>query len=317
MLDYSLGQTLLVAPDVPYARIAATLAALGWREEHLAAHPPLVAGEPEVASWSWQGRKPFVVYSYNPVVQLRILDVASVPPVLRGAIAQSLPLLDEPAIRRGFTSSDAKARLRSLWAVQVIERLDFEDEIERMARDPEPILAEQAIEVQDRLAAIDEARLETLTGLRLLAEAAPQLIRRLGEPGFAASLKPTEADLPVLFDADLKAPLRDAVNAIHAGRLQLSPLEPEASIEVFAAPAGLLRWANPVSEKFPRGYRDIAGWMNPQRIWLAWTVTTPRGGTVRYDGLAWLDGHWAWLPKIYRYLAPYLLGPGGTSARKH
>ena len=85
-----------------------------------------------------------------------------------------------------------------------------------------------------------------------------------------------------------------------------------------AAPAGLLRWANELSDRFPGGYREIAPWMNPQPIWLAWACKAADGGAVRYDGLAFLNDHWVWIPKAFRVVAPIvakrLVRPAGGSA---
>ena len=86
---------------------------------------------------------------------------------------------------------------------------------------------------------------------------------------------------------------------------QLHRLSDDARIKVTAVPAGLLRWSNEQSDKFPGAYRDISGWMNPACIWMTWTIKD--GSSMRYDGLAWVEDHWVWLPKIYRILGPLCL----------
>jgi len=70
-------------------------------------------------------------------------------------------------------------------------------------------------------------------------------------------------------------------------------------LELTAAPAGLLRSPNELSDRFPRGYRDIAGWMNPSGTWITWAWAGARGASVRFDGLAWVDDHWCWMPKVF------------------
>jgi hypothetical protein len=119
-----------------------------------------------------------------------------------------------------------------------------------------------------------------------------------------------------LFDENLATVAARAVAAVYGQRMRVA-VEPDARIEVFPCLAGLLRWPNPLSEKFPRGYRDIAGWMQPHRVWLCWAVTTAGGATVRYDGLVWLHGRWLWMPGIYRYLAPYLLEDPAAAGGRH
>ena len=77
-----------------------------------------------------------------------------------------------------------------------------------------------------------------------------------------------------------------------------------AELDIHLAPAGLLAQVHPLSRPFPGGYRGIAALLDPHRVWAAWTVRAPgqRQG-MAYDGLVWLDDHWAWLPKPYRVLA--------------
>jgi hypothetical protein len=305
---YQLGQVLLADPTVSFTEIAAAMERIGLeRQDSGTATQPFVEGEPETASWWWHGRKPFVIYTFNPVVKLRVLDVATLPPGMRGAIASQVRIMDRSRIIPLFEAGDPRDRLLGLWSAQASEDLELIPYAERLANDPDPVVAEQARLVVQRLRQINEARYEALASLRILTDATPPLIARLSDAAFVETLKPGDDDLPALFDQNLTPLLGEAVNAIYSGKLRISKLEPDASIKVFGAAAGMLRWPNMLSEKFPLGYRDVAGWMNPHRIWLAWTVTTPSGGTVRYDGLAWLDRRWVWLPKIYRYLAPYLL----------
>jgi hypothetical protein len=313
MSEYQLGQTLLVEPQTPFEQIAAGLEKLGWERQNGAlAGKPLIQGEPETASWWWHGHKPIVIYTFNPVVKLRVLDVATLPPVMRAAIVFNLPILQETDIEKLLDSTDPRERLRGLWAAQELEKLDLIPKVDRLTKDPDSVAAEQARNVLDRLRRINEARYEALANLRMLTDAAPQLIRKLSDPAFIMGLKPTDADLAELFDGDLKPVLTTAVENVYSRKLRISPVEPDANIQVLAAAAGMLRWPNMLSEKFPLGYRDIAGWMNPRRVWLCWSITTPQGGTVRYDGLAWVNSRWVWLPKIYRYLAPYLLETPGA-----
>jgi len=308
MREYQLGQALLVEPQVPFQDIAAAMQRLGWqRQDSGATGKPLIEGEPESASWWWHGRKPFVIYTFNPVAKLRVLDVATLPPAMRGGIASQLPLLDDSKLAALFDSHDPRKRLLALWAAQEIEQLDFISEADRLASDADPVVAEQARNVRDRLRQINETRFKALANLRLLTETAPGLIRQLTDPAFVQTLRPTPEDVVDLFDENLKPVLVSAADSLYSSQLKMPRLEPNASIEAFALTAGMLRSPNMLSEKFPLAYRDIAGWMNPRRVWLAWTVKTPAGGTVRYDGLAWLSGRWVWLPKVYRFIAPFLL----------
>ena len=312
------GQVLLPLAEVPFEEIAICLKRLGWtREDQPSDHPPLIQGEPEVATWTFHGGKPFIIYTFNPIARLRVLDVATAPPAVRMAIAQQIPLIDEVQLSKLFDSQDPKARLRALWAAKEVERVDLLARVEKLKQDPEPAIAEQAGEVAAQLERMDAARTSMLVNLQILAEAAPSMIMQMSNPEFVRALKPNERDLTELFDEQLLAPARSAVSQIYQKTPTLSPIEPGGEIDVVAAPAGLLRWPNMLSNKFPLGYRDMAGWMEPQHIWMIWTVTSPGGDKVRYDGLVWLEDKWLWLPKIFRYVAPYLMSPLMPSAGSH
>jgi hypothetical protein len=318
MFANQLGQTLLVECKTPFATIEKVMSELGWsRENQSPETPPLMRDEPEFATWSFGGLKPFVIYTFNPVVSMRVLDVATLPPAMRSKLAEKLPIIDDRKISALFESDDVKERLLALWAAQETERVDWLKKVERLKSDPESIIGEQAELITNRLKSMNAARISMLTELKVLGETAPKLISQLTRPKFVQSLKPTQADLKKLFDEYLVDSLTACVEAIYKQQPRIQPLEYDSSIEVFASPAGLLRWPNMLSNKFPGGYRDIAGWMNPHCIWMAWTITTPVGGATRYDGLVWLENKWLWLPKIFRYLTPYLMTSAASSSSHH
>jgi hypothetical protein len=78
-------------------------------------------------------------------------------------------------------------------------------------------------------------------------------------------------------------------------------VDPDWRIEAHLAPAGLLGSDNELSRPFPGGYRKIASWLNPHRVWVCWHYRPPDAGAgIAMNGLVWLDDHWAWLPKPYR-----------------
>lgn len=78
-------------------------------------------------------------------------------------------------------------------------------------------------------------------------------------------------------------------------------IDPSARIEVHLCPAGLLGDDNALSRPFPSGYRQIADWLDPQRVWVAWRYVAPgAAGGIAMNGLVWLDDHFAWFPKPWR-----------------
>ena len=59
----------------------------------------------------------------------------------------------------------------------------------------------------------------------------------------------------------------------------------------------LIAWTGN-AERFPGGYRKLGGWLQPGLTWIRWKFLEP-GETLgmAYDGLVWMDDHWAWFPK--------------------
>ena len=59
-----------------------------------------------------------------------------------------------------------------------------------------------------------------------------------------------------------------------------------------------------IGEIFPGGYRQIAHYLLPDKIWLTWKYVKPgESSGMSYDGLVWLEERFAWFPKPWRILA--------------
>lgn len=308
--EAKLGQSLVIRPDVPFTAIEAAMQRLGWTREMAVAprDETLIAGEPELASWSAGGQKPMVTYTFNPVAALRVFDVATVPPVARKMIAEHIPVLSEADIEQLLHADSVRSRLLGLWAAQETERIDLIDDIAGLQQDRDSTVVREAARVVARLECIAEARVQVFTKLCLLADAASALVTQFSDPAFVESVKPRREDFLDLFDEPLGQRLYE-YRSTSAAPARVTPRAAAgADIEATAAPAGLLRWSNELSDRFPLAYRDIAGWMNPSRVWLTWTVGKRGSGSARYDGLAWMGDRWVWLPKVYRDVAA-VLGP--------
>jgi hypothetical protein len=301
---FDLDQTLIVAPDVAFAAIAAAVEATGLARTETADRAPLIAGEPEFATWSRDGKKPFVIYTLNPVAMLRVLDVATAPPRLRAALASGLPLLSREDVAALIEAADTRTALRGLWAARETQRIDLLPRIQQLARSASGLVAEQAAAVAADLAAMASAQETAMIGLRGIALSAEPVIAQMRDPDYCRGLRPDRDACAALFDAELAGPIAEAAEALFASAPAATP--PVGSPEAMAATAGLLRWPNALSQAFPRGYRVIAGWMTPQRVWLTWLARSATGGATRYDGLAWLGDRWVWLPKPFRIVAPLL-----------
>ena len=319
MYEHRLGQTLILKPDVEFSVIDSVMAKAGWHQSRTSSNSePLLSGEPEHMTWSWQGGKPFIVYTFNPVAKLRVLDVATLPPSKRAELAVQIGVLTDEELEQLFHSNDPKKRLLGLWAVGECQRLDLAHLVHGLLKDEEAVIRNQSEIVADKLKHIADERVNVLTSLRLIASAAEKLIRDIHRrPDLIPTLIPSIDDCRELFDEGLAESIHKAVIKVYASVPNLVPGSMYSHLEVNAANAGLLRWSNELSEKFPRGYRDVAGWMRPDKVWLCWSWVEPLPGEdlnsgefsrstkrVSFDGLAWIKDHWVWLPKMHRMVKP-------------
>lgn len=314
--DY-IDKTLIVDPNYDFNRLAKVMADLGWRRERPSTdQKPLVADEPEVASWSCAGAKPYIIYTYNPVVSLRVLDVETLPPELRAGLIEKIPTIDSTVIQQWISSTEPRDRLRAVWCAKEIENLSFIEPLNALIDDGEKVVAREARAAQGKLLKVETAREQVFVSLKILESSIAQFIPRLSDPNFVAGLKPDRATLISLFDEQFTDLLSNVVDRVYYPGLCIDNFEADTCIDVFPCPAEFLRAPNPYSEKFPGGYRVIAGWLKTSPIWVAWTQTSANGDTLRYDGLVWANERWVWLPKIFRYLSPYLFNHSANQ-QKH
>jgi len=149
-----------------------------------------------------------------------------------------------------------------------------------------------------------ERVLELVEALTPLVLSVLQSIASDGEGGAVRELLPRESDYGVAFTGEAAAAARDYYGEWWPRQLAegVAPsVDADWRIEAHLAPAGLLGSDNVLSRPFPGGYRKIAPWLNPHRVWVCWHYRPPgRGAGVGMNGLVWLDDHWAWFPKPYR-----------------
>jgi hypothetical protein len=305
MMPYAIDQTLIVHPDTHFEKIDIALSRIGLTLERRA-NASLIDYEPEFASWHCDGHKPIVIYSFNPIVGLRVLDVATLSPALRAKIFDALPILLDTDIEDYLFSPQAKSRLLGLFAIQELQRIDLTHQTFRLQSDPDPQVANTSKTIHLELENIISKRQELKTNLVLLEEAAKDAIAQLNNPIRTAQLKPTRSEVASLFDETLTTPLCQLIDELYL-QPPVTDHESDERLTVTAANAGLLRWQNELSQKFSRGYRDMSGWIQPQWIWLTWSWSSPSeepfNSGSRYDGLVWSGTRWVWIPKAYQLIA--------------
>lgn len=310
--DPELGTVLILDPGLAFAALAEVMVRQGYRAEPLPGEvPDLLAGEPQVAVWSRGGQRPYALYSFNPVVRLRVLEVGTLPPLLRQNLRRALPVLTLSDLQTTLRTGPDTAVLRSVWALVEREEVGMIAPLQRLAEQHSGVVGDEMRLALDRLQAIDRARVAVLGGMRLVASAARQMIAAMArDPALAQELLARPEDCAALFTEDV-AP--EMARQLAAEPLQLGkglPGQPPDETAITAAPAGLLRSGNLLSRHFPVGYRLVAGWMLPDRVWFSWDMAEDGGGMVRHDGLVFLGNRWLWFPRPWRRIEAALVGLG-------
>lgn len=116
-------------------------------------------------------------------------------------------------------------------------------------------------------------------------------------------IRPTEDDYLEVFG--LYGPAaRDAYLPLWANGPLPEPKAGQTELAVFVADGAMLGNDNPVSRRFPGGYRKIAERLDPDSVWVAFRYHAPgEPNGMFYDGLVPRPGdRWAWFPKPWRIL---------------
>jgi hypothetical protein len=300
---------LVLDPAFGFDALAATLGDLGWRRDDgvRAVTVDVIAGEPEVAGWT-NDAGARLTYTFNPVVSLRVLTCDGEQE--RAALATRLPLVDGAAIRRLLRDPDPRQVLLGLLAARALEARALADAIAPLARHPVEVVRRAAESALGALGG-DGARQDTLAVMRALCEQAiPVLAALVGPDGPArvAALRPQPADYARVFTQEVAARAQVAYEALWVRPPEIDRLDVgQLKLQVDAAPAGMLREENELSRHFPGGYRALAPYLQPQRIWFVWRyLRTDAASGMRYDGLVHLEGRWVWFPKPYRVVGGLL-----------
>jgi hypothetical protein len=151
-----------------------------------------------------------------------------------------------------------------------------------------------------------EAEQETLRALTV-AKPMFETLALLNTSAFTqllATIKPREGDLERAFDprvAPQLAPVYDALWG--APPRSLGVAREQTELRIAAATTKLLSEPNPIRDAFPGGYARMAALLAPERVWIAWKYVRPGASAgMAFDGLVFLDDHWAWFPKPWRGL---------------
>lgn len=314
--------SLVLDPDFSFGSLDASLAALGFRRDPSVrpVTPDVIPGEPELAAWARVDGPERLTYTFNPVVSLRVIDATGLKAEAAAALALRLPVLDAGALVALLAETDSRRILLGLFAARALGARTLAPAVAPLAAHPDPTVRQAA---QGTLTALQaagggDARQQALDVLRVLSEqAVPVLAALVGPEGPAAleSLRPRAEDYALVFRGDVAEATRAAYERIWRSPPEMERLESgELVLRVDAAPAGMLREDNELSRRFPGGYRALAPYLQPHRIWFVWRyVRAGDEAGTRHDGVVRIDDRWAWFPKPYRVVGE-ILGRPATGA---
>lgn len=135
---------MILDTAVTFADLDTAVTSLGWERHGTTAAPPLVPGEPEVATWThpWAGT---LVYTCNPAVWLRVLDLGAVEPRAAVALALRLPHLGESAIAALLRAGPTELVLLGVLAAGVLRSPAHLNAVRALMQHREHAVAQAAV----------------------------------------------------------------------------------------------------------------------------------------------------------------------------
>jgi hypothetical protein len=128
--------------------------------------------------------------------------------------------------------------------------------------------------------------------------------------GMTLALKPSSDDYRAVFVGDAAAKAESAYDKLWSDPktvIAAPPANTELKLDK-ATTDDLQKWTASAAADFPGGYKRVADRYLPGLTVYRWKYVKPGAqlGTA-FDGLIYVNGHWAWFPKPWRFLG----GAGG------
>jgi hypothetical protein len=123
------------------------------------------------------------------------------------------------------------------------------------------------------------------------------------------SLRPTSNDYKTLFDAKTAAKIESAqAKDWNSNKAVIKPKPGQTEVKVWSATGSDLAKGVGNAKEFPGGYKKVAKHLAPAVLFFRFKFVEPgKDVGTAYDGLAFVNGHWAIAPKPWRALE----GKGG------
>ncbi len=206
--------TLIVHPEIPFARITAALDDLSWqREPDRSVTAPFVPGEPELATWHDRDGRNRIVYTFNPAVFLRVLAFHGPSAGERLAeVTERLPVLDADDLRTLLRSGDTARLLLGLLATGEMAAVSVIEEVARLRGHPDGMVARAAARVHEQLAqGIVQAGIDRLVSEKARHPDRSVLFPRLGDARLRRQILRWLAHDNERSNPDIDATLRSAL----------------------------------------------------------------------------------------------------------
>jgi len=300
------GRQLVLDPAFTFADLDARLTGLGFARDASVAPvtPDILPGEVELAAWTRVGGR--LTYTFNPVVTLRVLAAIGMATEDLAVLIATLPVLDAAAVGEYLTEPEARHNLFGLLAARAMNAGELALVVASLQAHPNPTVSRAAAETLRTLESAPgrTPREQTLVGMQILCrKAIPVFASLVGakSESIVEAMRPLADDYPRVFRGDLVDRVRPAFEELWRTPPQFDRLvSGEVQLRVYASPAGMLRKETELSRHFPRGYRALAPYLVPERVWFVWRYLSGSAEAgMRYDGVVLLDDRWVWFPKPY------------------
>lgn len=130
------------------------------------------------------------------------------------------------------------------------------------------------------------------------------------------ALRPDPADYAAVFEGDAVAKAQESyakVWASFSSEAVIAPKEGQTELKLSSATAEDFAADNDKGRDFPGGYRKVADKLKKGVIFYRWKFVKPGESLgMAFDGLTFVNGHWAWFPKPWRAVR----GEGGEGEHR-
>lgn len=138
-------------------------------------------------------------------------------------------------------------------------------------------------------------------------EGAEKLLRDLMQPGadpaLTRSLQPRPEDYAAVFEGEVARKQEEGYKALWASVPPVAPKEGQTELLLASATSDELRSGAEAAKEFPGGYAQVAPHLKPGLTWYRFKFVKPGEELgMAFDGLVFVNGHWALFPKPWRNL---------------